>query len=68
MTTLTKFLSRKFLMALGALYVAYVGVSNPDAEADAQSMVETIVSSICALVPLVYTVMQGKIDATNKKD
>lgn len=59
---LTKFLSRKFLTALGALYVAYVGVTNPTAESNAQSMADTIVASIMSIVPIVYMIMQGKID------
>lgn len=59
---LTKFLSRKFLAALGALYVAYIGVTNPESEANAQSMADTIVASVLSIVPIVYMIMQGKID------
>lgn len=59
---LTKFLSRKFLTAVGALYVAYVGVTKPEAEGASQQMVETLVTSILAIVPIVYMIMQGKID------
>lgn len=62
MAFLMKFLSRKFLTAVGALVVAYFGVTNPDIEGQVQTYTTTIVSSVLAIVPIVYQVMQGKID------
>lgn len=60
---LTKFLSRKFLTALGSLYIAYVSVTQgADSEASATTLVETITTSILALVPAVYLIMQGMVD------
>lgn len=60
---LKKFLSRKFLVTLGALIVATFGVLNPGSEDVVQGVVDKLIDVLFLVVPAtVYVVVEGQLD------
>ena len=64
---ITKFLSRKFLVAVATLVVAITMVLNPSAdEATVQTASNNVVEGLLLITPSIYIVMQGLIDKKDK--
>ena len=60
---ITKFFSRKFLVAVGALVVATVGIFKPGSEEQTGVIVSNITNVMLLAVPSIYVIMEGLKDA-----